>query len=207
MPVAQILAEFKTSVVQCESLIANAHQTAAGGASILPLLDRKQITVAAFLNLFIAWETFLEASLAELMVGGPTLSGTLPVKFVSPVDLDTARKLVIGVNRYFDYANHDYVIKTVRLYFQTGYPYEPHLSSISSDLADMRTMRNASAHITSTTQKALDALAQRILGRPRPNIELYSLLTALDPMSTTGDTIFVSYKNKLVVAAELIAQG
>jgi hypothetical protein len=207
VPLAQLLADFKASVMQCESLIANAHQINAGGVPVLPLLDRKQITVAAFLNLRIAWEAFLEASLAELMVGEPTLSGTVPVKFVSPIDLDTARMVVIGINRYFDYGNHDHMIKTVRLFFQAGYPYEPHLSSISSDLSDIRTMRNASAHITSTTQKALDALAQRILGKPWPNIELYSLLTALDPKSTTGDTIFVSYKNKLVVAAELIAQG
>jgi hypothetical protein len=76
-----------------------------------------------------------------------------------------------------------------------------------SDLADLRAMRNASAHITSTTQKSLEALAQRILGVPSLNIELYTLLTAPNPQSTSGETVFLSYKNKLVVAAELMAQG
>jgi hypothetical protein len=36
----------------------------------LPPIDRQQITVAALLNMFIAWESFLEASLVELMTGG-----------------------------------------------------------------------------------------------------------------------------------------
>jgi hypothetical protein len=207
MPLAQILAAFKSGVSQCENLIANAHQVGPGGGPILPLLDRKQITVAAFLNFFIAWETFLESSIVDLMVGGATVSGALPVKFVSPPDADAARMLIIGVGRYFDYGNHENFKKIVRLYFQAGYPYEPHLSSIISDLADIRTMRHASAHITSTTQKGLEALAQRILGVPAPNIELYSLLTAIAPNTTTSETIFLSYRNKLVVAAELIAQG
>lgn len=46
---------------------------------------------------------------------------------------------------------------------------------------DLRTMRNASAHISSTTQTALESLAQRIFRTPRPGIVLYDLLMAADP--------------------------
>lgn len=207
MPLAQVLTGFKAGVAQCDSLIANAHRTDAAGVALLPALDRKQITVAAFLNLYIVWETFVESSLAELMVGSPTLSGSQPVRYVSPTGLDQARVLVIGINRYFDYGNYDNVRRIVNIYFENGYPYEPHLSAITSDLADLRTMRNASAHITSTTQIALESLAQRILTRPWPNVDLYSLLTMRDPRSRTSDTVFSGYRNKLVVAAELIVQG
>lgn len=173
MPLENVLSEFKSSLAQCDSLIANAHQTGAGGIALLPPLDRRQITVAAFLNLYIAWETFLESSLVELMTGGVTLSGRAAVKYVSPISPEAARRLIIGVNRYFDYGNHDLIRKIVNMYFQSGYPYEPHLSSIMSDLADLRTMRNALAHITSTTQTALEGLALRVLSRPSPNIDLY----------------------------------
>ncbi len=148
MPLTPVLAEFKASVAQCDILIANAHKTDAAGAPLFPPLDQKQITIAAFLNMFIAWERFLEVYLTNLMIGGPTLSGTPPVRYVIPQTLDTAREMVIGVMRYFDYANHDNMRKMVNLYFEQGYPYEPHLSGVFSDLADLRTMRNASAHIT-----------------------------------------------------------
>ena len=179
----------------------------ASGTAILPALDQRQITVAAFLNLFVAWETFLENTMAELMAGEPTISGRAPVRYVSPPTVEAARLLVIGVQRYFDYGNHDNVRKMVGMYFAQGYPFEPHLSAISTDLADLRTMRNASAHVTSTTQAALESLAQRVFATPRPGIDLYSLLTSVDPRSATGNTVFAECRQKLEVVAELVANG
>jgi len=208
VPLGQILLDFKGSVAQCDSLIASAHQTnGAGGPSLFPAVDRQQITVAAFLNLFIAWETFLESSLSEFMTGSVTTNGTVLVKYVSPLNAEAARELVIGVRPYFGYANHDNVRKVVQMFFQNGYPFEPHLSGIDSELRDLRTMRNASAHISSTTQTALESLALRIFGQPQAGISLYQLLTMTDPRSAAGETVFLAYKNKLVVTAELISLG
>lgn len=175
MPLADILDVFRADVVQCDSLIVSAHRSDSRGQPLFPPTDRRQITVAAFLNLYVAWETFLEASIAELMTGGATLSGAVPVRYVAPVSVEAAHALVIGVQRYFDYGNPEYVRRMVNMYFQNGYPYEPHLSAISSDWADLRTMRHASAHISSTTQTALEGLAQRVFAVPRPGIDLYSL--------------------------------
>ena len=206
MSLAQVLANFNGSVAQCESLIANAHKSDPAGAPLFPAIDQQQITVAAFLNMFIAWETFIESSIAELMVGSATRGGTVPVKYVAPLDLASARQLVIGMMKYFDYGNHVNVRKLVGMYFRDGYPFEPHISAIYSDLDDLRTMRNASAHISSTTQTAMEALALRLFSAPKPGISLYQLLTAGDPKSP-GRTIFVSYKAKLLATAELITQG
>jgi hypothetical protein len=203
---AQVLANFKGSVAQCESLIANAHRVDAAGAPLFPVIDQQQITVAAFLNMFIAWETFLESSLGELMIGSPTISGAVPVKYVAPLDLVSARQLVIGMMKYFDYGNHFNVKRLVGMYFRGGYPFEPHISAIYSDLDDLRTMRNVSAHISSTTQTAMEGLALRLFSAPKPGISLYQLLTAGDPKSP-GRTVFVSYKTKLLTTAELITQG
>lgn len=172
MPLTPVLAEFKASVAQCEALIVSAHKTDTGGIPLFPAIDQKLITIAAFLNMFIAWEKFLESSLTTLMIGGATLSGKSPTRYVVPRTLSTAREIVIGAMRYFDYANHDHMRKIVNLYFEQGYPYEPHLSAILSDLADLKTMRNASAHITSTTQTPLEGLAMRISGNPMLGINL-----------------------------------
>ncbi len=206
MSLAQNLADFKASVAQCDSLIANAHKVDGSGAALFPPKDQQQITVAAFLNLFIAWETFLECSLAELMTGAATLNGTQPVKYVSPLTPADARQFVKHVREYFDYGNHEYFRIVVNQYFKDGYPYEPHFKGITLDLADLRKMRNASAHISHTTQSALETLALRVLKRPSIGIELYALLMASDP-AIAGNTIFTTYRDKLVVTAELIAQG
>jgi hypothetical protein len=204
---ATIFSEFTENVAQCDALISDAHRAGPSGHPLFAQPSRDRITVAAFLNFFIAWESFLESTIIDLMIGGVTMSGSSPTKFVAPVDASSARALIVGINRFFDYGNHENFRKVIRMYFQGGYPYEPHLSSIASDLADLRTLRNSSAHITSTTQTALEGLAQRILSRPWPDIDLYSLLTAADPRYTTGETVYSAYKNRLIVAAELIVTG
>jgi hypothetical protein len=207
VPIANALATLRAKALQCDSLVANSHRVDSTGIAVLPALDQAQITVAAFLNLFIAWEEFLETTIADFMAGEPTLSGSIPIKFVAPPTAGAARAMVIGINRYFDYANHDYVRRIVGMYFQNGYPYEPHLSAIANDLADIRTMRNASAHLSSTTHAALGALAQRIFSTPQPGIALYGVLTAVDPRSATGNTVLAEVRGKLLTVAELISNG
>ena len=207
MSLADTLATFQASASQCDALIANAHQADATGLAVLPSLDQRQITVAAFLNLFVSWETFLEESLIKLLIDHPTISGRLPIRYVSPPTIDAARRLVVGVQRFFDYGNHDNVRKMVSIYFENGYPFEPHLSAINTDLSDLRTMRNASAHITSTTQTALEGLAQRLFSTPQPGIDLYTLLTKPDPRSVLGNTVFAGSREKLMTVAGLIANG
>ena len=165
------------------------------------------ITVAAFLNLFVAWEEFLETAMSQFMIGSPTLSGNAPVRYAAPPNVETAKLMLIGTNRYFDFANDGFVRKMAGLYFKNAYPFEPHLNAIATDLADLRTMRNASAHLSSTTQRALESLAQRIFGVPRPGITLYAMLTAVDPRSTAGATVFAEAKDKLLATAQLVAQG
>lgn len=206
MPIAQALADFKASVAQCDSLIANAHQLNQVGAYFLPEIDRQQVTVAGFLNFFIAWEWFLETTLAELLRGSLTMNGTAPVKYASPPDAAAAKKMVIGTHKYFDYGNHEKLRQVAEIYFQNGDPFQPHLNSIFTDLQELRTMRNSSAHISSSTQTALEGLSLRLLARPSPGITLYQLLTAQHPNSA-GQTVFATYKAKLLVTAELIAQG
>lgn len=207
MPLANSINELQRRIAQCDSLIANAHKTDSFGSSLFPVVDRQQITVAAFLNLFIAWEVFLEDAMTKLMSGSPTTSGKHPTRYVTPPTQEAAKIMVIGINRYFDYANIDYVKRLTTMYFENGYPFEATLNSISADLADLRTMRNASAHITSTTQRALEALAQRIFLTPKPGIDLYTLLTSAHPNSASAQTVYAESRDKLLAAAIIIANG
>jgi hypothetical protein len=207
MSLASALADFRTAVTQCETLIANAHREDTTGTPLFPPLDQSQITVAAFLNLFIASETFIESSLICLMTGEQTLSGSSPTRHVSPPSEDIAKRMIIGPMRFFDYGDHHRVRTVANIYFDQGYPYEPHLTALVGDLNDLKIMRNSSAHISSSTQTTLEGLAIRIFSRPMPGITLYQMLTATDPRSAARNTVFVTYKEKLVVAAGLIVQG
>lgn len=175
--------------------------------SLFQQLDKEQITVAAFLNFFVAWESFLEGTLTRLMSGEVTISGTQPTRYVVPRTQEAAKILVIGINKYFDYSNADFVRRMVVMYFKDGYPFEPHLAAISSDLQDLKTMRNSSAHTSSTTQRALESLAQRLFSIPKPGINLYTVLTSVSPASASGHTVFSDWQAKLLAVAFLIANG
>jgi hypothetical protein len=208
MPMAQILTEFQTAIAQCDGLVANVHRTI-GGAPILSVLDQKQITVAAFLNMFIAWEVFLESCFLEFIMGGHALNGSLPVRYVSPVDVLAANRFIRGVSlQYFDYAKHENVQTLSRMLFRDGRPFEPHISAAFTDLADAKTMRKWCAHKTSSTQTALDALALGVFGKPRAGIDLYTLLMTIDHRVRGGtQTVFATYRDKLLAFAHLIATG
>ncbi|UEP31768.1 hypothetical protein [Burkholderia sp. B21-007] len=208
MAIGQSLAEFIASSGQCDSLIGNAHKVDHTGVHFLSQLDREQVTVAAFLNLFISWEQFLEAAIIDFMMGDPTLNGQQPVKYVNPTSRDQSGQMVVHINKYFDFANHEYVKKLAKLYFDGGYPFDGPLNSILVDLVDLKTIRNACAHLSSTTRTALQSLATRIFGQPHPGISVYGLLTAIDPRVPGGaTTVYAAYRDKLLTAAHLISQG
>ncbi|HDP77701.1 MAG TPA: hypothetical protein ENN47_05875 [Mesotoga infera] len=197
---------FEIDINQCDNLISHAHLTASDGSFLFSEIDRKQITAAAFLNMFVAWESFLEAALIAYMTGETSETGVSPIRYVFPPDKESARLMIVGANRYFDYSNPDSVKKIALLFFKNGVPFEPHISSIASELHDLKTMRNSAAHITSTTQKALESLVTRVLGNPKPGIHLYELLLTTLPISSLNDTVFSFYKTILVTAAKLISE-
>lgn len=204
MPLNGILAALQTDIGECDGLIATAHRQDAAGAFIFEERQRQQITTAAFLNMFIAWETFLEQSFAHFLVGHPSISLRYPVRRAAPATINAAHDMIIGTMKYFDYGNHDLMIKMARIYFANGHPFEPHLTSMSARLAELRTMRNAAAHVTTTTQTKLDNLALNLLGTPARSIPLYTLLMSSRP---GGLSVFAQYRDELLAAASLIANG
>ena len=201
------LATLQARSAECAALIASAHRADAAGGNLFSASEREMITTAAFLNTFKLWEGFLEESMSKYLSGKRPIGGGYVRKRASPASEDAAKAMLVGVMKFFDYANHDYVRKIAGIYFDGGRPFEPHISSVFTDLSDLRIMRNAAAHISSTTQASLEALAQRIFSTPQPNITLYEMLLRSDPRSAAGETVFASYQTKLLATAELIARG
>ncbi len=206
MPIAQSLIDFQSNLAQCDSLIATAH-AAEAEAYRFAQRDREQITVAAFLNMFIAWEEFIEAAINYYMMGDETMGGNTPLRYVSPPTRSHSAKMVIHTNRYFDFANHENVKKIANLFFNAGYPFETPINSMSQELADLKTMRNACAHMSSTTKIGLESLAIKIFGSPKPGISVYQMLTSSDPRTNPDVSVYAAYRDKLSTAAAIIAQG
>lgn len=207
MPLVDSLNTFRASVLETNGFIALAFQQDSVGAYILPQNQRDFITDSAFLKFFIAWETFLEHSFIQYMLGEPSILGTTVVRYVQPRDEQHANKLLIGTQKYVDWSNPDIVKRLGNLFFDTANPFDTFISSMMTDLFDLKTVRNAAAHLTSTTRQQLDSVGTRRLRRPCTNLKVSDYIFAIDPDSVSSDTILTTYLNKLDVGAEGIANA
>lgn len=162
--------------------------------------------IASFLGIYISWETFLEQSFIGYLLGEATISGNQVQRFASPTDCNHANSMLIGTQKYVDWSNPDIVVKLANLYFSDQNPLTLIINSIKSQLLDLKTIRNACAHISSTTSTSLDALATRTFQRPTTNISVPQFILTINPNGNGNDTMLDSYLQYLEAAASNISQ-
>lgn len=206
MPQANILAELDTALAFAGGIIADAHLADQANQFITPENVRSFMTEAAVLKIFVAWEGYLEQSFLEYLMGSPSTKGAALTCFLSVPSVDHAKQVLIGTQRYVDWSNPDTVLRLANLYLDRGEPYRSVISSIKTDLFDLKTIRNAAAHLSTSTSDQLDKLVLRKLGLASAGVTVYSLVTAADP-SAPGKTVLQAYVEKLLAAATLISEG
>lgn len=202
------LTAFRSSITEANGFISLAFQQDSNGKYVLPQNQREFITDSAFLKIFIAWETFLEDCFIQYMLGEPSILGNTITRYIQPKNKDHAHSLLIGTQRYVDWSNPDTLRTLCNIYFEDrNNPFERSISSLFSDLRDLKTIRNAAAHLSSTTQPQLDSLGSKKLKKPLHNLKVFDVIFAIDPDSNPSKTFFTTYIDKLDVAAEGIANG
>ena len=189
MSLLQTLTDYRSAVASVNGLITGSHRLDPAGSYLWSIDDRKTITEFAFLKMFIAWEHFLETSFTLYIMGHPSASGTSLARYIFPVDHQHANKILLGTAKYVDWSSPDNVRRLAGLCFAQDNPFEPSLASIHSELLDLKTIRNVAAHLSSTTSSQLDALSTRRLSRNCTSMSVYDLISAIDPNSTTNQTI------------------
>jgi hypothetical protein len=204
MSLDDTLTEFRAGIAQTNRLITMAHEQNADGDDIFDLESKDFIITSAFLKMFIYWESFIEASFSKYLTGELSTEGTSVTCFASPNDREHALKMLIGTQKYVDWANHDIVTRLAKLYLADGEPFRSNLTSISTELTDLKTIRNSAAHSSSTTRHPIDAFASRILGVSISGIGVASLVMKLHPLDLSK-TVLMYYQNILEITAENIA--
>jgi hypothetical protein len=200
MELVDIFNTYKQNIQDAVDIIDFAYSRYANGHYKYPKKIRVFNSKNAFLKIYISWESFLEASFISYMLGKSSTSGRTLVRYVTPLDSDHAQKLLIGTQRYFDWGNSENLRKLSKLYFENGEPFNGIIGSIVTDLSDLKTIRNAAAHISSTTSTQLDAVASRILNRSIVNIDVSDFIFSIDPNNGT-QTILDMYLAILEAAA------
>lgn len=200
------LSEFRAGISKVNNYVEIAFKKAEDGTDICTAEEQKFIISSAFLKMFIYWESFLEKAFIIYLTGGQSTNGHTLVKYAHPRDEQHAHKMIIGTQKYVDWANHEIVIRLSNLYFENGSPIQSILASISSDLSDLKNVRNAAAHISSTTQAKLDGIASRTLKATVTNTTVDQFIMQPHPDNATI-TILQHYQGILDIAAENIASN
>lgn len=198
------LSEFRSGISKVNNYIAIAYKTADDGSDICTSDEKEFIISSSFLKMFIYWEGFLEKAFIIYLTGGTSTSGDTLTKYVNPLDEAHAHKMIIGTQKYVDWANHEIVRRLSSLYFENGSPIQSILASIATNLSDLKNIRNAAAHISTTTQTKLDGIASRTLGTSISNTTVDQFIMQPHP-EDSSITILQYYQNILDIAAENIA--
>lgn len=156
----------------------------------------------AFLDLFKAFERFLECSFVCYMHGQSGLNGNTVAKYVSPLTDEHALGLLKGTSPHADFTNRDIILKLSRNFFDGGGPYVA-LNSISNAFEEMKKIRNAISHVSIESQQAFLNLARNKLGSLPPGINTAMLLNSV--MAGTTSTYFVYYKGVIEATINAIA--
>jgi hypothetical protein len=204
MTTADCLQKYRDSVLEAESFISEAHNKDASGNYIHPVRYRNFVISSAVVKFSIAWESFLEHIYCAFLLGEQDTQGRIVPCCVSVSSLEHAHKLLIGTNKYFDWTNPDLVVQLSSLFLNPDNPIKTAINSTKSDLLDLKTIRNAAAHISSSTQQKLDSVASRLYGHQAINSKVEEVITFMRP---DGKTQWAYFKDLLDVAAENVAKG
>jgi len=208
MGLAQNLTDFRASITELNQHISFAHQKYNNNKFKHQSKLREFITESAYLRIYVAWETFIEKSFIDYLINEESINRNRPAKWAMPISAKHANEIIIGNQKHMDWSNPETVRKISKIFFHQGYVFDSALSAISSDLIDMKSIRNSAAHISSTTTSKLDGVASRILGITANNYSTYRLLFSHDPRTVSNPkTVLERYLEILDVAAEQIANG
>lgn len=204
MTTTDCLQQYRDSVLEIEFFISEAHIKDASGNFIHPEKFRDFVISSAVVRFSIAWETFLENIYCAFILGEKDTQGGVVPCCVSVSNLDQAHKLLIGTNKYFDWINPDLVVQLSALFLNPDNPIKTAINSTKSDVLDLKTIRNAAAHMSSTTQQKLDSVASRLYGHQAINSKVSEVVSFV---RSDGKTQWEYLRDLLDVATENIAKG
>lgn len=204
MSLVNALYDFRQGISEVNNYISMAFKEDGAGDDIFDDIKKDFLISSSFLKMFIYWESFIEEAFSKYLMGEASIDNTAVICYASPRDRPHALKMLIGTQKYVDWANHEIIRRLANLYFENGNPFGSNISAVAGELADLKTIRNAAAHLSSTTQAQLDALASRVLNQPIHNTSVSKFVMHMHALDNTK-TVLQYYQIILDIVAENIA--
>ena len=161
-----------------------------------------QINELAFLGMYLAWESFIEASFIRFMCGAVTRTRYSPKLYVAPTSLEHALSFfVVRPRDYVEWSSGQQVIERAEMVFKDGEPYKSAIRPSLTDLDHMQKIRNVIAHRSESAREKFEKSVRDMLGA-RPHGLTPGLFLSLPHAS--GRPYVEHYKDVLSVVASRI---
>ncbi len=169
---------------------------------------RDYLAEIAFLKSFIAWELFLEESFVLYLLGKKAPLAARPHRKLVPSNRDVAEKLFIpDKGKYANWSVTDFIRERAEKCFLTGTePYSSVLVAHNSTLKQIKSIRNAIAHASISTQESFKKIARDRLsvGVYPTGLTVGGFLSTTVPASHPPESFLESYLGTLRLAATSI---
>lgn len=144
-----------------------------------------------FMNIFLAWENFLEESFVLYMCDAEDLQGNKYTRYSNPKDDEHAYGLLKGTKQYPDWTTISNINLLANLYFENSGPYNL-LNSNPVEFQHMKTIRNRISHISKDSKRKFNNFTNSQIA--------ITNLTAAAFLSTlkTSNCSFYSYYTDIV---------
>lgn len=210
MPPLQLksaLTDFQQTITACTRLAGDARKWSMPGApQKLSRSRRDSLIELAFLRSFLAWEGFIEDSFILYMLGKLPPKGKAPVRFVLPPTRPAAHTLAAGGRAYAKWDDSQDVVSLAERFFRGGVPYAGVLRSKQQLLQDVKTIRNACAHDSTSAREKFEGLVRRELTVLPPKLTVGGFLDTTNPKAATPASFFEFYLGQLEGLAERIVK-
>lgn len=145
-----------------------------------------------FMQLFLAWETFLEQSFIFYLSDAKDLKGNNYTRYGFPKDTIHAYNMIKGTKNYPDWTSLNDVICLAKIYFLSAGPYQ-WITSNPVDMGDIKTIRNRISHVSEKSIKAFNRLLAKTIIRTT-NVSVSDFLMSF----RQGNETYYTYYTDLI---------
>ena len=141
-----------------------------------------------FMQIFLAWEFFLEKSFLLYLNNACDMKGETYVRYGLPVDNEHAYSMVKGMKQYPDWTNLNEINTLSNIYFKDSGPYNL-LTSNPVELAHIKTIRNKISHVSEKSTRTFNSLLVQTITRST-NVSVCDFLISFKNGSETYYTYY-----------------
>lgn len=151
-----------------------------------------------FIQIFLAWEKFLENSFILYLNGNADFQGTNYVRYGTPKDNEHAYNMLKGTKNYPDWTNINDVKYLAKIYFENGGPFSI-IENIPVEFDDIKNIRNRISHNSEKSAKAFERVLVKTIMQTT-NVSVGDFLMMFKDNSQTYFSYYMDYLKGYVEA-------